>query len=52
MNSFAEWFGIYPPVEPHFADYQPGSYMNGGVNTIVAGELAKLRFSMAWKVMG
>jgi hypothetical protein len=41
MNSFAEWFGIYPAVEPHFADYQPGSYMNGGVNTIVGGELAK-----------
>ncbi|MBC7827297.1 MAG: hypothetical protein H7122_06105 [Chitinophagaceae bacterium] len=41
MNAFAEWFGIYPAVEPHFADYQPGSYMNGGVNTIVGGELAK-----------
>ena len=41
MNSFAEWFGIYPAVEPHFADYMPGSYMNGGVNTIVGGELAK-----------
>ncbi|HEY8511453.1 MAG TPA: hypothetical protein VIL31_05815 [Cyclobacteriaceae bacterium] len=41
LNSFAEWFGIYPPVRPHFADYQPGSYMNGGVNTIVGGELAK-----------
>jgi hypothetical protein len=41
VNAFAEWFGIYPAVEPHFADYQPGSYMNGGVNTIVGGELAK-----------
>ncbi|HTE33061.1 MAG TPA: hypothetical protein VK666_21910 [Chryseolinea sp.] len=41
MNSFAEWFGVYPAVKPHFADYQPGSYMNGGVNTIVGGELAK-----------
>jgi hypothetical protein len=41
MNAFAEWFGIYPAVEPHFADYLPGSYMNGGVNTIVGGELAK-----------
>lgn len=41
MNAFAEWFGVYPAVEPHFADYQPGSYMNGGVNTIVGGELAK-----------
>jgi hypothetical protein len=41
MNAFAEWFGVYPAVEPHFADYEPGSYMNGGVNTIVGGELAK-----------
>jgi hypothetical protein len=41
LNAFAEWFGVYPPVEPHFADYLPGSYMNGGVNTIVGGELAK-----------
>lgn len=41
LNSFAEWFGIYPSVEPDFAGYKPGSYMNGGVNTIVAGELAK-----------
>ena len=41
MNSFAEWFGVYPAVQPHFADYLPGSYMNGGVNTIVGGELAK-----------
>jgi len=44
LNSFAEWFGIYPPVEPDFAGYKPGSYMNGGVNTIVAGELAKAAF--------
>jgi hypothetical protein len=44
MNAFAEWFGVYPAVEPHFADYQPGSYMNGGVNTIVGGELAKAAF--------
>lgn len=44
MKAFAEWFGVYPAVEPHFADYQPGSYMNGGVNTIVGGELAKAAF--------
>ena len=41
MNAFAEWFGIYPAVEPHFADFEPGTYMNGGINTIVGGELAK-----------
>lgn len=51
-NSFAEWYGIHPPVEPHFADYKPGSYMNGGVNTIVAGELAKAAFQHGYESYG
>jgi len=51
-NSFAEWYGIYPAVEPHFADYKPGSYMNGGVNTIVAGELAKAAFQHGFESYG
>jgi hypothetical protein len=50
--SFAEWYGIYPAVEPHFADYKPGSYMNGGVNTIVAGELAKAAFQHGYEQYG
>ena len=50
--SFAEWYGIYPAVLPHFADYQPGSYMNGGVNTIVAGELAKAAFRHGYESYG
>ena len=48
-NSFAEWYGVYPAVQPHFADYKPGSYMNGGVNTIVAGELAKAAFQHGYE---
>lgn len=52
LNAFAEWFGIYPPVRPHFADYQPGSYMNGGVNTIVGGELAKAAFQHGMEAYG
>ncbi|HKH61016.1 MAG TPA: hypothetical protein VKA49_09305 [Flavitalea sp.] len=51
-NSFAEWYGIYPAVYPHFADYKPGSYMNGGVNTIVAGELAKAAFRNGYETYG
>jgi hypothetical protein len=51
-NSFAEWYGVYPAVEPHFADYLPGSYMNGGVNTIVAGELAKAAFQHGYETYG
>ena len=50
--SFAEWYGIYPAVLPHFADYKPGSYMNGGVNTIVAGELAKAAFRHGYESYG
>ena len=50
--SFAEWYGIYPAVLPHFADYLPGSYMNGGVNTIVAGELAKAAFRHGYESYG
>jgi hypothetical protein len=48
-NSFCEWYGIYPAVQPHFADYKPGSYMNGGVNTIVGGELAKAAFQHGYE---
>lgn len=51
-KSFAEWYGIYPAVEPHFADYKPGSYMNGGVNTIVGGELAKAAFQHGFESYG
>jgi len=51
-NSFAEWYGVYPAVQPHFADYKPGSYMNGGVNTIVAGELAKAAFQNGYETYG
>jgi len=51
-NSFAEWYGVYPAVQPHFADYKPGSYMNGGVNTIVAGELAKAALQHGYEAYG
>ena len=51
-SSFAEGYGIYPAVQPHFADYKPGSYMNGGVNTIVGGELAKAAFQHGYETYG
>lgn len=51
-SSFAEWYGVYPAVVPHFADYLPGSYMNGGVNTIVAGELAKAALQHGYENYG
>src|SRR6185436_16779635 len=51
-RSIAEWYGVYPAVEPHFADYKPGSYMNGGVNTIVGGELAKAALQHGYETYG
>lgn len=51
-HSFAEWYGIYPAVQPQFAGYKAGSYVNGGVNTIVAGELAKAAFHHGFEAYG
>jgi hypothetical protein len=41
---FAEWFSIDPPY-PQFAIYGPGKYINGGIASFVAGELAKAAFN-------
>lgn len=43
-ESLAPWFGIYPPVNPHFGNYPLGEYMNGAVLPLVGGELAKAAF--------
>ena len=51
-KSFAEWFGIYPPVEPFFGTENPGQYLNGGVISIVAGELAKAALQHAYEAYG
>jgi hypothetical protein len=51
-ESFAEWYGIYPGVEPDFQGYKPGEYVNGGVITIVAGELAKAAFQHGFESYG
>jgi hypothetical protein len=37
---FAEWFSIDPPY-PMFFRYAAGKYINGGIASFVAGELAK-----------
>jgi hypothetical protein len=51
-ESFAEWFGIWPPVQPHWADVKAGTYVNGGVLTLVAGELAKAAFQHGYEAYG
>lgn len=43
-ESMAPWFGIYPPIKPHFGNYALGEYMNGAVLPLVGGELAKAAF--------
>jgi hypothetical protein len=43
-ESLAPWFGIYPPIPPHFGNYPLGEYMNGAVLPLVGGELAKAAF--------
>jgi len=50
--SFAEWFSLHPPVEPHYSDHPAGTYVNGGVLTIVAGELAKAAFQHGYEAYG
>lgn len=41
---FAEWFTIHPPYEKFFL-YRAGSYINGAVASLTAGELAKAAFA-------
>lgn len=43
-KSIAEWFGIYPFVEPQFGGYKVGTYMNGAILPLVGGELTKAAF--------
>ena len=40
---FAEWFSLYPPYKKFFV-YSAGEYINGGIASFVAGELAHASF--------
>lgn len=51
-TSFAEWFSIYPFYEPDYGGILPGEYVNGGILTIVAGELAKAAFQHGYETYG
>jgi hypothetical protein len=39
-TDFAEWFSLDPPY-PQFGPYPAGQYINGGIASFTAGELAK-----------
>jgi len=51
-SSFAEWFSIYPFYKPDYGGILPGEYVNGGILTIVAGELAKAAFQHGYEIYG
>lgn len=52
-SSPGEWYTIYPPFEKGFDDHAPKwEYMNGGVISIVAGELAHGAFEHGFETYG
>ena len=52
-GSAGEWYTIYPPFENFNAHHsQKWEYMNGGVITIVAGELSKGAFENGYEEYG
>ena len=50
-GSFAEWFSIHP-CYPRFERYEAGSYINGGIASFVAGELAHAAFQHGREAYG
>jgi hypothetical protein len=52
-TSPAEWYSIYPPFRRGFEKHQPlWGYVNGGVLSIVAGELARGAFEHGFEDYG
>ena len=52
-SSPGEWYGIYPPFERGFDEHsKPWEYVNGGVLSIVAGELAHGAFEHGYETYG
>ena len=56
-GAFAEWFSIDPPYEPGFGDldnrrHLAGTYINGGIASFTAGELARAAFNHGHEAYG
>jgi hypothetical protein len=51
-SSFAEWFSLYPSVSPDWSGHAAGTYVNGGVLMVTAGELAKAAFQHGYEAYG
>lgn len=52
QQSVAEWFSLYPDVKPDWAGVEAGTYVNGGVLIVTAGELAKAAFQHGYEEYG
>lgn len=50
-HAFAEWFSIDPPYEK-FGNFEKNEYINGGIASFVAGELAKGAFEHGYEAYG
>jgi hypothetical protein len=51
-QSFAEWYSLYPDVKPDWAGIEAGTYVNGGILIVTAGELAKAAFQHGYEEYG
>jgi hypothetical protein len=51
-QSIAEWYSLYPDVKPDWADVEAGTYVNGGILIVTAGELAKAAFQHGYEEYG
>jgi hypothetical protein len=50
-GTFAEWFSIHPPYEL-FGSHRKNTYINGGIASFTAGELAKAAFKNGREAYG
>jgi len=50
-HAFAEWFSIDPPYDK-FGNHEKNNYINGGIASFVAGELAKGAFEHGYEAYG
>ena len=50
-GTFAEWFTLNPPY-PMFGSYEGGTYINGSISSVAAGQLALAAFRHGYEAYG
>ena len=50
-GAFAEWFTLDPPY-PMFGSYEGGTYINGSISSVAAGQLALAAFRHGYEAYG